>query len=391
MTYDEYLQNLMGDLNPQGGMMTRYTPTANVGLEQAVSSMFPADTGGAYTPRPLSDLNAVRAAKQAEIAQRNAAAVTTTPTAQSALANYVSGGGGADYGMASSGGYGIGQGVNQNAAALGLNLMAGSEKLQMVSPFLSAIMGLIGTSIADQQINANSAADAALSQIATENMPGVLSVSDKDGNIYSKVTPESIAKADAAIFAPTQSEMLAEQTAGMFSPAEEAAAATYGTTLGSQQNSMLAAQDASFTDSSPSSDVGYSVTDSGWATDYGGGYDSYGESSSSSGGSSSKIVCTAMNQAYGFGSFRNQIWLKYAADNLTKAHEVGYHTMFLPLIDLGYKKNIKPIRKALEHIARHRTKDIRAEMRNGKRDKLGRAYRFVLEPLCYAVGKLKGY
>lgn len=115
------------------------------------------------------------------------------------------------------------------------------------------------------------------------------------------------------------------------------------------------------------------------------------QSSSSSGGGGGKIVCTAMNHAYGFGSFRNQIWLKYSADKMTKAHEVGYHTLFLPLVDLGYKKDVKVIRKVLEHIARHRTADLRAEMRGTKRDSIGRVYRAVLEPLCYIVGKLKGY
>lgn len=109
------------------------------------------------------------------------------------------------------------------------------------------------------------------------------------------------------------------------------------------------------------------------------------------GGSGSKIVCTAMNQAYGFGSFRNAIWLRYAEKNLTKAHEVGYHTLFQPLVKLGYEKDVKAVRVILEHIARHRSTDLRAEMRGLKRDKLGRAYRFVLEPLCYIVGKIKGY
>ena len=103
------------------------------------------------------------------------------------------------------------------------------------------------------------------------------------------------------------------------------------------------------------------------------------------------IVCTAMNQAYGFGSYRNRIWLAYAAKNLTKAHEVGYHAMFLPLVDLAYRKDFKVLRAVLESIARHRSTDLRAEMRGLKRDSLGRAYRFVLEPLCYAVGKLKGH
>jgi len=121
----------------------------------------------------------------------------------------------------------------------------------------------------------------------------------------------------------------------------------------------------------------------------------FGESAGSSSESSSKIVCTAMNQQYGFGSFRNAIWLKYAENNLTKAHEAGYHAIFLPLVDFGFKQGDGKVnlmvRKFLESCARHRSLDLRAEMRGTKRDPIGRAYRFVLEPLCYAVGKFKGY
>jgi hypothetical protein len=108
-----------------------------------------------------------------------------------------------------------------------------------------------------------------------------------------------------------------------------------------------------------------------------------------------KIVCTAMNQAYGFGGFRQSIWLSHSAKHLTKAHEIGYHTLFLPLVAVGYNQGNKMhnriVRRVLENIARHRTADLRAEMRGTKRDTLGRAYRLILEPLCYAVGKLKGY
>ena len=116
--------------------------------------------------------------------------------------------------------------------------------------------------------------------------------------------------------------------------------------------------------------------------------------SSSSSSGSSKIVCTAMNQSYGFGSFRNAIWLKYASKNLTPAHEAGYHAIFLPLVDIAYRKQTiisNPLRAVLENIARHRSADLRAEMRNQRRDSIGRAYRFILEPLCFIVGKLKGY
>lgn len=106
-----------------------------------------------------------------------------------------------------------------------------------------------------------------------------------------------------------------------------------------------------------------------------------------------KIVCTAMNHVYGFGSFRQAIWLKHSA-NMHPAYEKGYHAIFLPVIMFAYKKNNNPlrkfVRKVAEHIARHRTADIWKQMRGGKRDTLGRIYRAVLEPICYVVGKLKG-
>lgn len=111
---------------------------------------------------------------------------------------------------------------------------------------------------------------------------------------------------------------------------------------------------------------------------------------SSSGG---KIICTAMNYSYGFGSFRQAIWLKHSA-TMHPAYEKGYHAIFLPVVMFAYKKdnNIvrKCVRKVAEHIARHRTKDIWKQMRGGKRDALGRIYRAVIEPICYIVGKLKG-
>jgi len=117
--------------------------------------------------------------------------------------------------------------------------------------------------------------------------------------------------------------------------------------------------------------------------------------SSGSGEGSSKIVCTAMNHAYGFGSFRNAIWIAYADKHLTKAHEVGYHTLFLPLVDFGFKRGDgklnMTVRKVLEWGTRHRSTDLRAELRHTKRDTTGRIIRFIFEPLCYTVGKLKGY
>jgi hypothetical protein len=104
-----------------------------------------------------------------------------------------------------------------------------------------------------------------------------------------------------------------------------------------------------------------------------------------------KIVCTMMNEEYGFGSYRNAIWLRYGA-NLPEAdvYQRGYHTLFLPLVAYakGTGRTNQWVKTALEHIARHRTSDIYLEMKGRRRDTLGRVYRTVLEPLCYVVGKI---
>jgi hypothetical protein len=100
-------------------------------------------------------------------------------------------------------------------------------------------------------------------------------------------------------------------------------------------------------------------------------------------GGGGKIVCTMMNDSYGFGSFRNKIWLKHSKD-LAPEYQIGYHKIFLPLVKLS--KTNKVLKKTLEHIAVHRTIDIRQEAR-GKVHLLGRVYRKILEPICYVVGK----
>ena len=105
--------------------------------------------------------------------------------------------------------------------------------------------------------------------------------------------------------------------------------------------------------------------------------------SGSSGGGGGKIVCTMMNESYGFGSFRNKIWLKHSK-SLAPEYQKGYHKIFLPLVKLS--KTNKLLKKTLEHIAMHRTIDIRQESR-GKVHLLGRVYRKILEPICYWVGK----
>jgi len=108
---------------------------------------------------------------------------------------------------------------------------------------------------------------------------------------------------------------------------------------------------------------------------------------------SGKIVCTAMNQAYGFGSFRQAIWLQHSASMPNaKTIEKGYHKLFLPVVAFAFSDKQtfarKLVRKVSEHIARHRTADLWKEMRGKKRDPLGRLYRAIIEPICYLAGKV---
>ena len=128
-------------------------------------------------------------------------------------------------------------------------------------------------------------------------------------------------------------------------------------------------------------DLGSGIT-GGMSTGFSGGNSSSGDS---------KIVCTAMNLTYGFGAYRNAIWLKYSKKYMSEYHQVGYHLIFIPLVARAYYRE-RPnltLRKLLEHIARHRTADLRAVMYDRRRDLIGAAYRIILEPLCYIVGFCK--
>lgn len=104
-----------------------------------------------------------------------------------------------------------------------------------------------------------------------------------------------------------------------------------------------------------------------------------------SGGSDSKIVCTAMNNHYGFGKFRQAVWLRHST-TLHPAYQKGYHLLFRPLVKKAYEGNGAPILRAvLEHIARRRTADIWKQSR-GRRDLIGAVERAIIEPICFVVG-----
>jgi hypothetical protein len=103
-----------------------------------------------------------------------------------------------------------------------------------------------------------------------------------------------------------------------------------------------------------------------------------------------KIVCTMMNERYGFGFFRNKIWMKFH-EGYSKDYIKGYHTIFLPLVKIakGKGKINTAVRKVLEHMGRHVTADMFKIMKGKKRDTLGRIYRAIFEPTCHIIGKIK--
>ena len=111
-----------------------------------------------------------------------------------------------------------------------------------------------------------------------------------------------------------------------------------------------------------------------------------------SGGSTSggKVVCTMMNERYGFGSFRNKIWMKFH-ESYGPEYQKGYHAIFLPLVKIakGEGKINTAVRKVLEHMGRHVTADMFKIMKGKKRDPLGRIYRAIFEPTCRIIGKIK--
>jgi len=122
----------------------------------------------------------------------------------------------------------------------------------------------------------------------------------------------------------------------------------------------------------------------------GGGGDDWGDGQDDGGGEGGeggKIICTAMNQTYGFGGFRNALWMKYQKNHMSREEfELGYHKLIMPLV----KKmpTNKHIRKFLETAAKQRTVCLRKEMRGQKLPLWYKVSRYTVRPVFFAVGWL---
>jgi len=81
------------------------------------------------------------------------------------------------------------------------------------------------------------------------------------------------------------------------------------------------------------------------------------------GPSKDKIICTAMHDMAGFGSYRNTIWQNYAKNAYKNDNvQLGYHKVFANLTKKMY--NSPRLSKFLGYFARNRTAYIRNKMRN---------------------------
>jgi len=110
--------------------------------------------------------------------------------------------GGSDgyFGADSVGGRGsVGQGINSDLAGLGLGMMSYGERGMGIVPG-SFAAGMFGSALAGQQVDAMGRAADALSAINSSALPGVVSVSDQNGNVFGFSSPATIAAADAAMF-----------------------------------------------------------------------------------------------------------------------------------------------------------------------------------------------
>lgn len=132
--------------------------------------------------------------------------------------------GGGDGGTQSDGGYGgygVGQGVNTDLADLGLSLMAYGEAGKGLAPG-SLAAGVAGSVIAGQQADAMGRAADTLAAIEAQDVPGVVSIADRQGNVFGYSSPATIAASDAAMFGTSLSPADAAIAAAMAGYAESA-------------------------------------------------------------------------------------------------------------------------------------------------------------------------
>ena len=229
-TFSSEIDSIMGEEGKQeysaGGYVRKYAPGGYVGGEankelyqdapiRGFEMVAMTNDAGQTIYIPFINGKAQLAIPQGyRVRTSDVTATTTTPTTPTVPTGGGDSGGGGDGGGSGSGGntdgstVGGGQGISNSAISAGLAAMAFSESLagKAVTAITglpaAAIAGLVGKGVVDAQLDALSAANAAMSDAAT--LGGQLAtVSDESGNI-STVSNQAITDAfDMATFGTT--------------------------------------------------------------------------------------------------------------------------------------------------------------------------------------------
>lgn len=109
------------------------------------------------------------------------------------------------------------------------------------------------------------------------------------------------------------------------------------------------------------------------------------------GGGGGKIICTAMNDLYGLPYKENKVWTGYSTRYLTPAHQRGYHQLFLPLVNFGFKsgdgKLNLAVRRALVWVGKNRTQVLQDKLAGKVTNKWHHLLNNVAEKICYFFGR----
>jgi hypothetical protein len=276
----------------------------------------------------------------------------------------------------------------------------------------ATIGGTIGGAIAGPigSIVGSAIGQAISNSMATNGQPGAVGpagpsgAATADGNIGENAAAANAAATNAANAADSAEAVAANSDANAAAAAEgmaptsglDAAGAVSAAPASTSDNVGLSSGNAGDNASaSVSASPGDAPGDSPGSVSVGA---SEGQSGSVSegggeGGGGGKIICTAMNDLYGLPYTENKVWIKYAVTHLKPEHQVGYHRVFLPLVDYAYKQgngwSHLQVRKMLEYIAVNRTIDIQAELMGKYRRPVHKLLRNIIEPVLYWIGKRK--
>lgn len=172
------------------------------------------------TPRPSGIFNPAKLTMEPAVITPKAPEKEIRPEEFMQMPYDIGGGTGWDIGSFSDG-YGVGQGVDTDLADLGLALMAYGEAGKGLAPG-SLIAGIAGNYIAGKQADAMGRAADTLAEIEAQDVPGVVSVADRQGNVFGYSSPATIAASDAATFGTSLSPADAAIAAAMAGYAESA-------------------------------------------------------------------------------------------------------------------------------------------------------------------------